>query len=109
MFDAFLGPDLGDRTFFHGHSYSGNALAAAVALRHLELLDGWDVLATCARGPTSCAASSTTASRRTPSVHEVRLCGLMGGVELRPSDEPRFGRRVARGDGRARRAGAAAG
>ena len=35
VYDAFLGPDLCERTFYHGHSYSGNALAAAVALRHL--------------------------------------------------------------------------
>ena len=34
-----------ERTLYHGHSYGGNALAAAVALRHLELLDAWDVLA----------------------------------------------------------------
>ncbi len=44
VFDAFLGRDLGERTLYHGHSYSGNALAAAVALRHLELLQAWDVL-----------------------------------------------------------------
>ena len=42
---AFLGPDLSAKTLYHGHSYSGNALAAAVALRHLELYDEWDVLA----------------------------------------------------------------
>src|SRR6476659_5164135 len=45
VFDAFLGPDLSERTFYHGHSYSGNALAAAVALRHLQLLGEWDLLA----------------------------------------------------------------
>jgi adenosylmethionine---8-amino-7-oxononanoate aminotransferase len=45
VWEAFLGPDLSEQTFYHGHSYSGNALAAAVALRHLELLDEWDVLA----------------------------------------------------------------
>ncbi len=45
VFDAFLGDDLGPRTLYHGHSYGGNALAAAVALRHLELFDAWDVLA----------------------------------------------------------------
>ena len=45
VFDAFLGDDLGERTLYHGHSYGGNALAAAVALRHLELIDAWDVLA----------------------------------------------------------------
>ena len=45
VFDAFLGDDLGERTLYHGHSYGGNALAAAVALRHLELIEAWDVLA----------------------------------------------------------------
>ena len=38
-------PDLSEHTLYHGHSYAGNALAAAVALRHLELLDECDVLA----------------------------------------------------------------
>ena len=42
--DSFLGDDLGERTLYHGHSYGGNALAAAVALRHLELIDAWNVL-----------------------------------------------------------------
>ena len=45
VFDAFLGDDLGAHTLYHGHSFGGNALAAAVALRHLELIDAWDVLA----------------------------------------------------------------
>jgi adenosylmethionine---8-amino-7-oxononanoate aminotransferase len=34
VYRAFLGEDLSERTLYHGHSYSGNALAAAVALRH---------------------------------------------------------------------------
>src|SRR5260221_11806718 len=29
IYREFLGPDLGERTFYHGHSYGGNALAAA--------------------------------------------------------------------------------
>ncbi len=45
VFEAFLGPDLSASTLYHGHSYSGNALAAAVALRHLELIEAWSVLA----------------------------------------------------------------
>ena len=44
VFDAFLGHDLGSRTLYHGHSYGGNALACAVALRHVELLAARDVL-----------------------------------------------------------------
>ena len=41
---AFDGPDLGAETLYHGHSFGGNALAAAVARRHLELLQERDVL-----------------------------------------------------------------
>ena len=41
--EAFLGEDLGPETFYHGHSYGGNVLGAAVALRHLELFAEWDV------------------------------------------------------------------
>ena len=44
VFGAFLGADLGPETFYHGHSYGGNALAAAVALEHLRLFEAWDVL-----------------------------------------------------------------
>ena len=32
VFRSFLGDDLGERTLYHGHSYGGNALAAAVAV-----------------------------------------------------------------------------
>ena len=85
VFDAFLGPDLSGRTLYHGHSYGGNALAAAVALRHLALLDEWDVLANvAARG----AQLGDRLDRRVaglPAVREVRRLGLMAGVELAPS------------------------
>ena len=39
VFDAFLGDCRGIPTFFHGHSFTGNALGAAVALASLELLE----------------------------------------------------------------------
>ena len=92
---AFLGPDLSERTFYHGHSYSGNALAAAVALRHLALYDEWDVLAEVRRRAATLA--NLAAERLAPlaEVGDVRLCGLMGGVELAPPrDGLRWGRRV---------------
>jgi adenosylmethionine-8-amino-7-oxononanoate aminotransferase len=51
IFDAFLG-DYGDlKTFFHGHSYTGNALGCAAALANLKIfatektLEGNSVLA----------------------------------------------------------------
>jgi adenosylmethionine-8-amino-7-oxononanoate aminotransferase len=92
---AFLGEDLGPRTLYHGHSYGGNALAAAVAHEHLRLMASWDVLANVrARAD---QLSALLAERVTPNVavREVRQCGLMVGVELAPPEQGlRWGRRV---------------
>jgi adenosylmethionine-8-amino-7-oxononanoate aminotransferase len=98
VYRAFLGADLSDRTFYHGHSYSGNALAAAVALRHLELIDERDVLA-------NVRARSATLRRLLheriaplAAVGDVRSRGLMAGVELAPPHPGlRWGRRVCAG------------
>jgi adenosylmethionine-8-amino-7-oxononanoate aminotransferase len=95
VYDAFLGPDLGERTFYHGHSYGGNALAAAVALRHLHLLLERDVLANVAAR--SAQLRGLLAERVAPSacVREVRVTGLMAGIELGPpAPGLRWGRRV---------------
>jgi adenosylmethionine-8-amino-7-oxononanoate aminotransferase len=95
VFDAFLGPDLSARTFYHGHSYSGNALAAAVALRHLELLDGWSVLDNVRARSDELRGLLDDRVAPHAAVKEVRLRGLMGGVELAPpTDGLRWGRRV---------------
>jgi adenosylmethionine-8-amino-7-oxononanoate aminotransferase len=95
VFDAFLGDDLGPRTLYHGHSYSGNALAAAVALRHLELIDAWDVLANVRERSDELRALLHDRIASKPAVQEIRLAGLMGGVELAPPrDGLRWGRRV---------------
>jgi adenosylmethionine-8-amino-7-oxononanoate aminotransferase len=39
VFQAFLGEYAEFKTFFHGHSYTGNALGAAAALASLDLLE----------------------------------------------------------------------
>jgi adenosylmethionine-8-amino-7-oxononanoate aminotransferase len=91
---AFLGEDLGPRALYHGHSFGGNALAAAVAVRHLELIQTWDVL-------DNVAARAEQLEKRLaglaalPAVREVRGCGLMAGVELDPpAPGRRWGRQV---------------
>jgi adenosylmethionine---8-amino-7-oxononanoate aminotransferase len=95
VFDAFLGADLGERTLYHGHSYSGNALAAAVALRHLELIDAWNVLDNVNARSEELRGLLDDCIGPHPAVKETRLCGLMGGVELAPSEPGlRWGRRV---------------
>ena len=92
VFEAFLGEDLGPKTLYHGHSFGGNALAAAVALRHLQLLDDWNVLDNV--NERSAQLRALLEQRIAPSekVKDVRLLGLMGGVELHPGE--RRGRRV---------------
>jgi adenosylmethionine-8-amino-7-oxononanoate aminotransferase len=95
VYATFLGPDLGERTLYHGHSYSGNALAAAVALRHLELLESGAVLANVRARSDELRGLLDDRVAPLPAVHEVRLQGLMGGVELAPPrDGLRWGRRV---------------
>jgi adenosylmethionine-8-amino-7-oxononanoate aminotransferase len=95
VYQAFLGPDLSERTFYHGHSFGGNALAAAVALRHLELFDEWDVLANVRARAAELAKGLGERVTPLPAVREVRQQGLMCGIELLPPAEGlRWGRRV---------------
>jgi adenosylmethionine-8-amino-7-oxononanoate aminotransferase len=95
VYDAFLGEDLGTRTLYHGHSFSGNALAAAVALRHLQLFDEWNVLANVrARGDELGRLLAARIAKK-PAVRDIRRCGLMTGIELAPPDDGlRWGRRI---------------
>ena len=96
VYEAFLGPDLSDRTLYHGHSFSGNALAAAVARRHLELFDEWDVLGNVRERATQMSVLlEKFVGERSDVVSEVRRRGLMTGVELAPpTDGLRWGRLV---------------
>jgi adenosylmethionine-8-amino-7-oxononanoate aminotransferase len=95
VFRSFLGDDLGERTLYHGHSYGGNALAAAVALRHLELIEAWSVLANVQDRSDELRNLLHDRVASKPAVREVRLVGLMGGVELEPPAEGlRWGRQV---------------
>ena len=95
VYDAFLGADLGERTFYHGHSYGGNALAAAVARRHLEILLKDDVLANVVDRSEQLGERLHARFDTHPAVREVRVCGLMAGVELAPpAPDLRWGRRI---------------
>ncbi|MCC5951748.1 MAG: adenosylmethionine--8-amino-7-oxononanoate transaminase [Acidimicrobiia bacterium] len=95
VYDGFLGEDLSETTLYHGHSYSGNALACAVALRHLELLDDWDVLTNVVARADELGTLLAEQVTDAPGVGDVRRRGLMTGVELAPpADGLRWGRRV---------------
>ncbi|MDB6108784.1 MAG: adenosylmethionine-8-amino-7-oxononanoate aminotransferase [Pedosphaera sp.] len=81
VFDAFLGDYSEFKTFFHGHSFTGNQLGAAAALASLGLL----------QNPASLKArqnlqQSLSAELQTlwslPQVGDIRQVGLVVGIEL---------------------------
>jgi len=81
VFDAFLGEYGEFKTFFHGHSFTGNPLGAAVALASLDLLE--DAASARARRLLEDALAGELASLwARPNVGDIRQVGLVAGVEL---------------------------
>ena len=78
---TFLGSYAQGRTFYHGHTYSGNPLAAAVALATLDVFDEEQTLA---QLPAKVQRLKEQLARIAahPHVGDVRQCGLMAGIEL---------------------------
>jgi adenosylmethionine-8-amino-7-oxononanoate aminotransferase len=72
------------QAFAHGHSYGGNALAAAVALRHLRLLDERDVLVNVADRSAQLRSLLDERVATLPGVADVRVKGLLCGVDVAP-------------------------
>jgi adenosylmethionine-8-amino-7-oxononanoate aminotransferase len=86
VFEAFLGD--AERTFYYGHSYTGNQLGCAAALANLDVFDQERVLE---RLPSRIdALRCGLAAIGNPAVYEVRQCGLIAGIELRQGDRKRF-------------------
>ncbi len=81
IFEAFLGTAAEAKTFFHGHTYTGNPLACAVALRNLELFEEEQTLEKL-RPAMEVLAAGLEKLRALPHVGDVRRRGMMAGVEL---------------------------
>ena len=81
IWTAFLGRHADRRTFFHGHTYGGNPLAAAVGIASLDLFEEERVLE---RLPEKIARLHAHADRLAtlPHVGAVRKVGLIAGLEL---------------------------
>jgi adenosylmethionine-8-amino-7-oxononanoate aminotransferase len=92
VYDAFLG-EL-ERALFHGHSYGGNALAAAVALAHLRLLQERDVLDNVRARAAQLSSELEARVLPHPATAAVRQRGLMAGVQLVAAPGRRLGREV---------------
>ena len=81
VFDSFLGDYAEFKTFFHGHTFTGNQLGAAVALASLDLLQSKNSIR--ARQKLQQALQAELTSLWTlPSVGDIRQVGLVAGIEL---------------------------
>jgi adenosylmethionine-8-amino-7-oxononanoate aminotransferase len=81
IYEAFLGEPTAGRTFYHGHTYTGNALACAAGLASLEIFERERVLERIAEMAETLGRLLETVADL-EHVGEVRRKGLMVGIEL---------------------------
>jgi len=81
VYNAFLGEFKDLKTFFHGHSYTGNPLACAAAIACLDLFEKEKVLKKL-KGKIKILEAWLKKILRLKHVGDVRNIGLMAGVEL---------------------------
>ena len=81
VFDAFLGEYGEFKTFFHGHSFTGNQLGAAAGLASLELLTSQQSIRARQRLE-RILREELSSLWALPNVGDIRQVGLVAGVEL---------------------------
>jgi len=81
VFDAFLGKYEDFKSFFHGHSFTGNQLGAAAGLASLELLHSAESVKTRARLQKA-LQTELPSLWSLPHVGDIRQVGLVAGIEL---------------------------
>ena len=97
IYSGFLGSPAERKTFFHGHTYTGNPLACAAALASLDVFEKERTLERLE--PVMAAlASKLERIAELPHVGEVRRRGMMVGIELvkdrRTKEEYAYGDRI---------------
>jgi adenosylmethionine-8-amino-7-oxononanoate aminotransferase len=82
IFSAFLGRYEERKTFFHGHTYTGNPLACAAAIASLDLFAEERILDRVAATAERLGYLLDERIAPLPHVAEVRRWGMMVGIEL---------------------------
>lgn len=82
IFSAFLGEYKEFKTFFHGHTYTGNPLGCAVAQANLELFDRENVVERMQPKIVYLQQRLNDEFLSLPHVSDVRQWGFMVGIEL---------------------------
>jgi len=94
VYDGFLGEFEELRTFFHGHTYTGNPLACAAALASLDVFEEERTI-DALQGKIELLGHLLEPLAARPAVAAVRRRGFMTGIELREQPpELRMGHRV---------------
>ncbi len=81
IYEAFLGKFEEFKTFFHGHTYTGNPLACAVAKKNIEIFQQpgfFDQI----QAKQNLLSALLETLRQHPHVGDIRQLGLMVGIEL---------------------------
>jgi adenosylmethionine-8-amino-7-oxononanoate aminotransferase len=81
IYEGFLANFEDNRTFFHGHTYTGNQLAAAAAVKSLELFKKNNIISAIAP-KIEHFSKLLMEFKKLNNVGEVRTIGLMAGIEL---------------------------
>ena len=81
IFDAFLGRQDENKTFFHGHTYTGNPMACAAAVASLELFEKEKTILNL-QPKIKFLSEQLVRLKKIPSVKEIRQLGFMVGIEL---------------------------
>jgi adenosylmethionine-8-amino-7-oxononanoate aminotransferase len=82
VFNEFLGDFAEQKTFYYGHSYTGNQLGCAAALANLAIFREERALETIATRISQLAKLLRKLSRQGHAA-EIRQCGFIAGIELR--------------------------
>lgn len=86
IFHAFLGAPAEGKTFFHGHTYTGNPLACAAAIANLDLMQKNQTVQNVAENAPLLSALLEPL-KALPHIGDVRQKGYMTGIEL-VADKP---------------------
>jgi len=81
IYNAFLGKHEEKRTFYHGHTYTGNPLGCAAALASLKIFKK-DGVITKTRTLINYLQKKLIKFRNLKHVGDIRQCGMMVGIEL---------------------------
>jgi adenosylmethionine-8-amino-7-oxononanoate aminotransferase len=94
IYNRFKGPYKDFKTFFHGHTYTGNPLAAAVAVENISIFEKDNIIKKL-QPKIEYLTQRLTEISDYAKIKEVRQLGFMAGIEIKNyAPEERIGHQV---------------